>query len=80
MSHEESAAEILVLSAKDEAVLLKCSTKVKVQKRGLAHPMGSVCFQYKFYFLYEPRYKLGIGNSSSFKTFSWGNCLTFGAP
>lgn len=68
MSHGESAAEILVLSAKDEAVLLRCSTKVKVQETGLGHPVGSVCFHYKFYFLYEPRYKLGTGNSSSFKT------------
>lgn len=76
MSHGESAAEILVSSAEDEAVLLRCSTK----ERGLELPLGSVCFQYKFYFPYEPRYKLGTGNSSSFKTFSWGNCLTFGAP
>lgn len=69
-----------MLSVEDEAVLLRCSTKVKVQERGLEHPMGSVCYQYKFYLLYEPRQKLSTGNSNSFKTFSCGNCLTLEVP
>lgn len=45
MLHGESAAEILVFSAEDEAILLLiCSTEVQVEERGLEHPMGSVYF------------------------------------
>ena len=59
-----------MFSAEEEAILLRCSTKVKVEERGLEHPVGSVCFYSKFYLLAEPRYKFGSGNNSSFKIFS----------
>lgn len=65
-----------MFSAEDEAILLRCSTMVKVEDRGLQHPVASVCFYYKFYLLSEPKYKLSNGNNSSIKICFWGNYLT----
>lgn len=74
-------AEIVMFSAEVEAILLlRYSTKVKEEVRGLEHPMGTVCFHQKFYLLSKPRYKLCSGNNSSFRIFSWANCLASGAP
>lgn len=53
MLHGESAAEILVFSAEDEAILLLiCSTEVQVKERGLEPSHGFCLFSLEVLFAF----------------------------